>query len=207
VIEELADLLLDWPDEIALRLRAWFDLLLARLAEDAPPQMRAMLARRFAARPDPPIALLNRVFLDAQGDVKRAILRRNALAHEGPAMIDVVAGEAEACLVAAARGRGDLTGAFAAALGIDPALAMQILAEPDGAALAAACKGVYLKRTTFSMLALFLAGNDAGSEQRLAAYDAVPQAGAESLVQFWRMRCDAQAALAQERALTQNRAA
>lgn len=207
VIEELTDLLLDWPEDIALRLRAWFDLLLAKLAEDAPPEMRAMLGRRFAARPDPPIALLNRVFLDATGDVKRAILRRNALAHEGPVLIDVVAVEAEARLVAAARGEGDLTGAFAWAVGIDQALAMHILAEPDGAALAAACKGAYLKRTTFSMLALFLAGNDEGSERRLEAYDAVPQAGAESLVQFWQLRCDCQAALAEDRASTQDRAA
>ena len=72
-------------------------------------------------------------------------------------------------------------------LGVDGALATRILAEPSGDALAAACKGAHLKRTTFSALALLFAPpDDAQKQRRLGAYDAVPQEGAESLVRFWR---------------------
>ena len=62
----------------------------------------------------------------------------------------------------------------------------RILREPSGEALAAACKGAHLKRATFSALAVLFAPESAEKERRLGAYDAVPQDGAESLVQFWR---------------------
>lgn len=186
LVEELADLLLDWPEEYAFSMRAHFDLLLEKAAEDVEPEMRAMLARRFAAQPDAPIGLLNRLFFDAPDDVKPAILRRNALAHDGAGHDMRAPNGEETDLVAAARGDGDPAAAFAHALGIDDVLATRILAEPSGEALAAACKGAHLKRTTFSALALLFAPNADEREQRLTAYDAVPQDGAESLVRFWR---------------------
>lgn len=185
LVEELADLLLDWPEDYALSLRAPFDQLLEKAAADVEPEMRAMLARRFAGQPDAPIGLLNRLFFDAPDDVKPAILRRNALAHDGAEGMAIPANGAEPALVAAARGEGDPATAFARALGVDDVLATRILAEPSGEALAAACKGAHLKRTTFSALALIFAPDGGERERRLSAYDEVPQTGAESLVHFW----------------------
>lgn len=186
LVEELADLLLDWPEDYPLSMRAHFDLLLEKAAEDVEPEVRAMLARRFAAQPDAPVGLLNRLFFDAPDDVKLAILRRNALADDGADHAIAASNGEETALVAAARGDGDPAEAFAQALGIDDVLATRILAEPSGEALAAACKGAHLKRSTHSALALLFAPDGDERERRLTAYDAVPQDGAESLVRFWR---------------------
>lgn len=194
LVAELCALLLDWPEDYPLSMRAPFDQLLERIAEDADAPTRAMLATRFAAQPDAPIGLLNRLFFDAPDDVKPAILRRNALAHEDGHDAGPQPNGAESALIDATRGHGaDPAEAFAQTLGVDAGLAARILAERSGEALAAACKGVHLKRTTFSTLALLFAPNITEKERRLAAYDAVPQDGAESLVQFWRSHPQASA--------------
>lgn len=187
LVGELTALLLDWPEEYALATRAPFDRLLEKVCGDVDAPSRALLAGRFAAQPDAPIGLLNRLFFDAPDEVKPAILRRNALAHDDGYAGGAVAPCNEAALIQAMRdGDSDLVAAFACALGVDAALASRILAEPSGKALAAACKGAHLKRTTFSALALLFAPNMMEKERRLGAYDAVPQDGAESLTAFWR---------------------
>lgn len=191
LVSELCALLLDWPEAYPLSMRAPFDQLLERVAEAEDAETRATLATRFATQPDAPIGLLNRLFFDAPDDVKFAILRRNALAHDsGGRQNQTAPADAEAregALIEAARGYGeDPAEAFAHALGIDASLAAHILCERSGEALAAACKGAHLKRTTFSALALLFAPDMAEKERRLAAYDGVPQDGAESLVEYWR---------------------
>ena len=189
LVDELAALLLDWPEDYPLALRAPFDLLLEKAVQDVGPEMRAALATRFAAQPDAPVGLLNELFFDAPATVKPAILRRNALANDGAPVEDGVADADEGALVAAARAKKskDLAGTFARLLGVDGVLAQRILTEPSGEALAAACKGAHLKRATFSALAvLFAPPDEKDGHRRLAAYDAVPQEGAENLVRFWR---------------------
>jgi hypothetical protein len=188
LIGELAELLLDWPEDYPLAMRAPFDALLAKLAPEADAPARADLARRFAALPDAPVILLNELFFDAAPEVKAQILRRNALALETPPQPAADHNGHEAALVAAARDRrhDDLAAEFARALGVGPPMAERILSEATGDALAAACKGAHLKRATFSALALLFAPQSAESEARLKAYDAVPQDAAENLVRFWR---------------------
>lgn len=188
LVDELCALLLDWPADYPLSMRTHFDRLLEKAAEDVGAETRAMLATRFAAQPDAPVDLLNRLFFDAPDNVKPAILRRNALAHDAIAEAGACKPADEGALVAAARAKAhdDLTIQFAHALGIKSTLARRILDEASGDALAAACKGAHLKRTTFSALALLFAPPSAEKEQRLDAYDAVPQDGAESLMRFWR---------------------
>ena len=185
LIIELADLLLAWPEDYPLAMRVPFEALLEKVAPAADAATRADLARRFAALPDAPVGLLNELFFDAAPQVKAQILRRNALAHDAPEEAPEPQAD-EAHLVAAARDHrnGDLAAELARALGVVPPMAERILCEPTGDALAAACKGAHLKRTTFSALALLFAPEE--GEARLKAYDAVPQIAAENLVRFWR---------------------
>ena len=188
LVRELSELLLDWPEDYPLAMRVHFDRLLEKAAQDVDHETRATLAERFAAQPDAPVALLNQLFFDAPEAVKAAILRRNALAIDEAPPEETRNSVDEGALIAAARKscRDDLATQFAKTLGVDGALARRILHEPSGEALAAACKGVHLKRATYSTLALLFAPDAAGKEERLGAYDTVPQEGAENLIRFWR---------------------
>lgn len=189
LVHELSELLLDWPDDYPLSMRAPFDLLLEKAVAEVNAATRTSLAERFAALPDAPVGLLNALFFDASDAVKAAILRRNALASEARETDQPSAEIDEAGLIAAAREQGSDTLAtrFARALGVDGALAKRILGETSGGALAAACKGVHLNRATYSTLALLFAPQDETSKElRLGLYDAVPQEGAENLIRFWR---------------------
>jgi hypothetical protein len=189
LVEDLCELLLDWPGDYPLSMRAPFERLLEKAAEDVGSDMRASLATRLAALPDAPVGLLNRLFFDAPDPVKNAILRRNALANEDAPDGDGQAPADEAALITAARANAgdDLAQEFARVLGVEGGLAKRILDEPSGGALAAACKGAHLKRTTFSALAVLFAPETIEKERRLGAYDEVPLEGAESLVRFWRL--------------------
>lgn len=189
LVSELCALLLDWPGDYPLAMRAPFEQLLEKAAQNVDGGTRATLAGRFAAQPDAPVDLLNELFFDAPDAVKSAIFRRNALANDDAPLPEGDHAAHEAALVAAARGhRGEtLASEFARLLGVECKLARRILSEPSGGALAAACKSAHLKRATFSALALLFAPNeDAEKERRLIAYDSVPQGAAENLVRFWR---------------------
>ena len=189
LVRELSELLLDWPADYPLPMRVHFDRLLEKAVRDVDRETRALLAERFAAQPDAPVGLLNELFFDAPEAVKGAILRRNALAIDDAPREKAANGVDEGALIAVARkcGREDLAAQFAKTLGVDGVLARRILHEPSGEALAAACKAVHLKRATFSTLALLFAPADGRqNEERLGAYDGVPQEGAENLIRFWR---------------------
>lgn len=187
LVGELCDLLLAWPADYPLPMRAPFEQLLEHAMRNVSGEARADLAARFVHQPDAPVSLLNQLFFDAPESVKTAILRRNALASDAPPA-DAVPQADEPALIAAARSKGHetLESEFARALGLETSLARRILSEPSGEALAAACKGAHLTRATFSALALLFAPETGGREARLSVYDAVPQHGAESLVRYWR---------------------
>ena len=194
LVRELSELLLEWPADYPLPMRAHFDRLLEKAAQDVDRQTRATLAERFAAQPDAPVGLLNELFFDAPEAVKGAILRRNALAIDDAPPDKAANRVDEGALIAAARKscHEELAAQFARTLGVDGVLARRILHEPSGEALAAACKGVHLKRATFSTLALLFAPADGRqNEERLGAYDGVPQQGAENLIRFWRAHAPA----------------
>jgi len=188
LVRALSELLLAWPQDYPLAMRAPFEALLENVAQRVDGETRAQLATRFAALPDAPVGLLNELFFDASPAVKEAILRRNALANDDAPLAAGDHRAGEAALIAAARARRseDLAGELARLLGVECTMARRILAEPTGDALAAACKGAHLKRATFSALALLFAPQSAETEARLKAYDAVPQGAAENLVRFWR---------------------
>ena len=72
----------------------------------------------------------------------------------------------------------------------DSATAGNILDDRSAEALAVACKGANLARATFSIVALLATerSQDAldANYARLAQIDAVPQAGAQRLLNYWR---------------------
>jgi Uncharacterised protein conserved in bacteria (DUF2336) len=181
---ELCNLLADWPMKYPSAMREPFETLLEKCLRQADGDTRAHVAARIAARAETPLPLLNELFFDAPANAKTDIVRRNA-AINGHQINDAAD---EASVIAAARGsKGDAFAAdFARLLGIAPATAKRILSEPSGEALAVACKGAHLTRAAFSALAVLLAPDAAAREPRLAAFDSVPQDGADNLVRYWR---------------------
>jgi hypothetical protein len=91
-------------------------------------------------------------------------------------------------LVETARQGGDLVPVLAGQLGVDTRMAAQILDDETGAALAVACKGASLDRSTFSALALLMRpGRDRTHAYAvLDAFDNVPTSEATRLLRGWR---------------------
>lgn len=182
LLDELGDLLTDWPADYAQAMRGPFETLFEKTAREAEPEARARLAERFAADPGFPVALLNELYLDAPQAARAQILKRNeALSGDGepPKLVDSQA------LVAAARGtvNGAFAGIFAGALILREGLAREILRDAE--AFAVACKGAGLDRAAYSAVAL-LTASDASAA--LKAYDTVSTAGAKGLMRFWQER-------------------
>jgi hypothetical protein len=94
---------------------------------------------------------------------------------------------AQTLIDAARRGEG-LHDALAQSLGVDDRMAVQILDDESGAALAVACKGANIERAAFSALALLVRpGRDrAHAFAVLDAYDTVPMSEATRVLRGWR---------------------
>jgi hypothetical protein len=184
LLGELADLLLDWPADYALAMRAPFEALFEKTARDADPKTRAVIAGRLEGHQELPVSLLNEFFLDAPCELRTSILARNEMLETeiaGTAHVDAPG------LVEAARTmNGAFVDVFATTLSLPPAIAREILRDASGQSLAVACRGAGLDRAAFSAIAL-LTAPDAAAE-RLFDFDAVPKAGAERLLDFWRGR-------------------
>jgi hypothetical protein len=186
---ELCDLLIDWPVDYSGAMRAPFEALLERVARGLDRTTRRELATRLAAYTETPLDLLNGFFFDLPLEQRGAILARNDEAGEklGEATPDV---EAENSLIDVLRNsdRADAAISLAQCLRIDRATAGNILDDRSAEALAVACKGAQLGRTTFSIVVMLAASPDASdsSYARLAMIDAIPQAGAERLLAYWR---------------------
>ena len=155
-------------EEVAELLTAW--------PPDYPDSMRgiceALLAK--AARDvDPAIRARLRVQLYSDPELSGRVLPRESMAQT---LID-----------AARRGEG-LQDALAQSLGVDDRMAVQILDDESGAALAVACKGANIERAAFSALALLVRpGRDrAHAFAVLDAYDTVPMSEATKVLRGWR---------------------
>jgi len=178
LLDELTDLLLDWPMDYAQAMRGPFEALLEKTAREADGPARARLLSRIADRPELPLSLCNAFFLDADIETRRVILTRNASSEEG----DAPAAADGATLVEAARmtANGNFVKLFASSLALPPGLAARIVG--DGHALAVAAKGTQISRAAFSALAV-MTGNGANN---LDQFDAIPEAGARNLLRHWR---------------------
>jgi hypothetical protein len=183
---ELCDLLLDWPANYPPAMREPFETLLEKTMRLIDRETRHGLIARIAEAKDAPLAFLSEYFFDAPGELKTAILARNARSApaEHCSRID------EASLIGLARttSRDAFADRLADALDVSAETAARILLDGSAQALAVAAKGAHLSRAAFSTLALLADGARAPDETlaRLASYDCVPQDGAESLLAFWR---------------------
>jgi len=185
LLNELADLLLDWPADYALAMRAPFEALFEKTAREVDAETRMDVARRLEGHDELPVAVLNEFFLDAPHGLRARILALNdVLDAEANAYIAVDAAK----LIDAARTmNGTFSGIFAQMLALPAATARDILGDASGESLAVACKGAGLDRATFSAIAL-LVSREGDIAARLSAFDQVPQSAAERLTGFWRTR-------------------
>jgi hypothetical protein len=157
--EEVAELLVNWPTDYPAAMRGVCEALLAKAARDVDGATRTRLRVRLYSDPE---------------------LSARVLPRESAGQI----------LVGAAR-KGDNDGVvktLADALGVDEAMARQILDDESGAALAVACKGSGLDRAAFSALALMAhPGRDRPHAYAvLDAFDNVPTSEATRVLRGWR---------------------
>jgi hypothetical protein len=155
-------------EEVAELLTAW--------PSDYPESMRgvceALLAK--AARDvDTPTRARLRVQLYSDPDLSQRVLPRESVVQ---ALID------------AARNSENLPDILAQSLGVDDKMAIQILDDETGAALAVACKGANIERAAFSALVLLTRpGRDrAHAFAVLDAFDTVPMSEATRVLRGWR---------------------
>jgi hypothetical protein len=114
-----------------------------------------------------------RVILFADPDLAARVLPRESASQK---------------LVAAARTGDALPDVLAETLGVEPAMARQVLDDESCAALAVACKGANIDRAAFSALALLTRpGRErAHAHAVLDAFDNVPTSEATRLLRGWR---------------------
>lgn len=181
---ELCELLSNWPMKYPASMREPFETLLEKCVREVDGATRASVAERLAAREEVPVPFLNELFFDAPRHAKSEIVRRNA--ETNGHHVNIAADEAK--VIQAARGNkaDGFAADFAKLLGIEQGTAKRILTEPSGDALAIACKGAHLTRAAFSMLAVMFAPDAQARENRLAAYESVPQEGADGILHYWR---------------------
>jgi hypothetical protein len=185
LLGELADLLLDWPADYALAMRAPFEALFEKTAREVDARTRVDVARRLEGHDELPVAVLNEFFLEAPRGLRTRILALNDVQDADTE--ETVTVDGPSLLEAARTMNGTFAGTFAHTLSLPEATATEILGDATGQSLAVVCKGAGLDRATFSAIALLVA-RDGDIAARLSAFDQVPQSGAERLTGFWRAR-------------------
>ena len=101
----------------------------------------------------------------------------------------------DAPLVECARSGESVAARLAETLALSPARAAEIMSDPSGRSLAAACKSLGVSRATFSALALLCADDMSAGSEILSAYDDVPAVEAARALRQWRSsQMDAHAA-------------
>jgi len=186
LVQELSEILIEWPREYAPAARVPFEALLDKTIREADAQTRQAVADAVARRSDAPLGLLNQLFFAASEETKAHIIARNNGAPErasGPADFDE-----DALIDRARRAREEFPAYFAKGTGLSREIADEVLRDESGQSLAIVCKGAHARRTTFSALAVFTDPNRAIKEsyERLASYDAVPLGAAEHMLAHWR---------------------
>ncbi|HTT96628.1 MAG TPA: DUF2336 domain-containing protein [Rhizomicrobium sp.] len=185
LLGELADLLLDWPADYALAMRAPFEALMEKTAREVDAQTRMDVARRLEGHAELPVAVLNEFFLEAPHGLRARILALNDVMDAEAN--DTVAVDAAQLLEAARTMNGTFCSAFAKLLALPETTSREILGDASGECLAVACKGAGLDRAAFSAITV-LVRRDGDVDARLCAFDNVPQNAAERLTGFWRAR-------------------
>src|ERR1700743_2560159 len=82
LLDDLVDLLADWPADYAQAMRATFETLFEKTAREADPATRTRLAQRLADAACVPVELLNDFYFEADAATRARILARNACADD-----------------------------------------------------------------------------------------------------------------------------
>ncbi|HWY62250.1 MAG TPA: hypothetical protein VNW15_10155 [Rhizomicrobium sp.] len=154
-------------EELAELLAAW--------PADCPAEMRA-----------PCEALLARAACEVDDDTRRR-LRERLHAAPGLAARILPREPEDRTLVGAARSGEAVAPHIARALGISENMALEVLCDESGHALAAAAKTLGLTRAAFSSLVLLACpvGDAAASQGRLNAFDAMSERDAKHQLRRW----------------------
>ena len=188
LLQELSEILIDWPDEYAPDARGPFEALLEKTLRAADAATRASVAAAIARRSDAPVGLLNQLFFAASAETRDRIVARNDAPPErasGSADFD------EDALIAAARRSSDaFRSHFSSGVGLSGDIATEVLSDESAQSLAIVLKGAHARRSTFSALAVIVsrACPVEASYARLASYDGVPLGAAERMLACWRSR-------------------
>ena len=186
LIDELADLLLNWPSDCPAAMRTPVAALLENTVREADEATRATLAARLGGHAELPLDLVNEFYLCAPKAVRREILARNE--RDLRAHIPAPVHDASSLIAAARAAAGkDFENIFGAMLHIAPKTAEAILADETAESLAVLCKGAQLNRAVFSSLALLRFNGGGDVSARLCAFDGVPMHAAENLTSYWQM--------------------
>ena len=177
---ELADLILDWPENGPEAMRGPMLALFETALREADDQTQAALAPRFAGRSDIPLKILNLLYLAAPAPMRREILMRNELEPGEPAA--AAPADGTAILAAARNGARDFLSAFAVGTGVPRRIAQAVLSDSTGEALAVLCCGRGLDRASFSAIAILKGPRDLP----LAVFDSIAPKAAARLAADWR---------------------
>jgi hypothetical protein len=184
--QELADVLLDWPESYPVSAREPFIVLLGKTIRDVDDAVRATLAQRFLHHQDAPLTVLNELFFAAPAEMKDEIIGRNC---DDTSAGDEVCALDEVSLVTLAREHPEsFDRRFADALNLRIQTARDILQDSSGRALALALKGAAAGRATYSTIAVLVDRVRAAEDSylRLASFDIVPPNAARRMLSYWR---------------------
>ncbi|HEY4113558.1 MAG TPA: hypothetical protein VGM17_05795 [Rhizomicrobium sp.] len=186
LVGEIADLLLDWPDNYPAGMREPFEALFTRAIRDVDADTRHLMAGRLAHSEKAPLSILHGLLPDAPVAARAAIVSHYANVTDGAIRIGVN----EATLLPAARTatEAELAQVLTSRFRIPDEIAARVVGDKSAFLLAVLCKGTRVSRATFSALALSAAPHASAEEsyRRLSAYDDVPEDGARGLLAYWR---------------------
>jgi hypothetical protein len=187
---ELADIILDWPEDYPAHMQASFELLLEKIVTQLDCQTRKELVARVASEPAAPLALLNELFFDCGPDLREAIVARNAKENAPEDVFSTPVDEPLLLQAAREYPRETFTQTFSRLLGIPVAVAMHAFADASGEGLAILCKGAQLSRATYSTIAMLTEASLESAERKLELYETVAEEASARMLQVWRDRRD-----------------
>lgn len=185
LVGEIADLLIDWPQNYPTGMREPFEALFERAIREVDLGTRQLMAGRLASADSAPLSILHGLLADAPAAARNVILSRYADVRDSTIRIGVN----EATLLPAARSasEAELVQVLAARFRIASEIAVRIVGDKSAFLLAVLCKGARVSRATFSALALATAPNATTEEnyRRLSVYDDASD-DARGLLAYWR---------------------
>jgi hypothetical protein len=187
LVGEIADLLIDWPQNYPSGMREPFEALFERAIREVDAGTRHLMAGKLANATMAPLSILHGLLPDAPAAARNTILSRYADVRDG-ATIRIGVNEATLLPAARSASEAELVQVLAARFRIATEIAARIVGDKSAFLLAVLCKGARVSRATFSALTLATAPSASTEENycRLAIYDDVSEHDARGMLAYWR---------------------